>query len=83
MDSVGGEGAGPDGRTGLRGQQPGGVSRGHDDHRSDEGWMGERDSSGGPRVIDRAGRFKDRPVLVAFGMLALVLLVFAAGMAAG
>ena len=45
--------------------------------------MGKRDSAGEPRVIDRAGRFKDRPALVAFGMLALVLLVFAAGMAAG
>jgi hypothetical protein len=45
--------------------------------------MGERDSPCGPRVIDRAGRFKDRPVTVAFGLLALVLLVFAAGMAAG
>ena len=34
------------------------------------------------RAIDGAGRFKDRPVLVAFGLLALVLIVFGAGMAA-
>ena len=32
--------------------------------------------------VDGGGRFKDRTVLVAFGLLALVLLVFGAGMAA-
>ena len=33
------------------------------------------------RALDGGGRFKDRPVLVAFGLLALVLLAFGAGMA--
>lgn len=34
------------------------------------------------RAIDGGGRFKDRTVLVGFGLLALVSLVFCAGMAA-
>jgi len=34
------------------------------------------------RAGDGGGRFKDRPVLAAFGLLALVLMVFGAGMAA-